>query len=134
MAVVLGSSASERTRRPVSMPPPAATTASAIASVIRALPPWISGQPTPCASAISIRPMPPVGTAVSGSIEWAAAPPMIARASGWCQRRASTAAGSTPRLPYPAMTSGWAGGRRSGWSSSAQMSSTWRAIGAIRRR
>ena len=105
------------------MLPPAVTTASAMASVIRALPPAISGQPTPCASTISIRPMPPVGTAVSGSMEWAAAPPMIARASGVRQRRTSTEAGRMPRLPYPAITSGCAGGRRSGRSSSAQMSS-----------
>ena len=77
-----GSSARERTQRPVSMLPPAVTTASAMASVIRALPPAITGQPTPCASTISMRPMPPVGTAVSGSMEWAAAPAMIARASG----------------------------------------------------
>ena len=81
------------------MLPPAVSTASAIASVIRALPPATTGQPTPCASTISMRPMPPVGTAVSGIMEWAAAPPMIARASGVCQRRTRTEAGSTPRLP-----------------------------------
>ena len=129
-----GSSARERTHRPVSMLPPAVSTASAIASVIRALPPSITGQPTPCASTISMRPMPPVGTAVSGSMEWAAAPAMIARASGVRQRRTSAEAGRMPRLPYPAMTSGCVGSRRSGWSSSAQMSSVWRAIGPSRRR
>ena len=115
------------------MLPPAVTTASALASVIRALPPSITGQPTPCASIISMRPMPPVGIAVSGIMEWAAAPPMIARASGPRQRRTSAAAGRIARLPYRAMTSGCAGGRRSGWSNSEQMSSAWRAIGPSRR-
>ena len=81
------------------MLPPAVTTASAIASVIRALPPAMTGQPAPCASTMSMSPMPPVGTAVSFIMEWAAAPPMIARASGVRQRRIRVEAGSTPRLP-----------------------------------
>ena len=48
---------------------------------------------------MSMSPMPPVGTAVSFIMECAAAPPMIARASGVRQRRTRTEAGSTPRLP-----------------------------------
>ena len=109
-----GSSASERTQRPVSMLPPAAITASAIASVIRALPPVTTGQPTACASPVSIIPMPAVGTAVSGIIAWTAVPAMMARASSVCQRLTTVAAGSTARRPYSASTSGCEGTRRSG--------------------
>jgi hypothetical protein len=94
-----GSSASERTQRPVSMAPPAATTASAIAPVILALPPTTTGQPTAWASETSMIPMPAVGAASSGIIAWAAAPAMTARASGVRQRRTTVAAGRMPRLP-----------------------------------
>ena len=99
MALAEGSSASERTQRPVSMLPPFATRAAAIASVIRALPPATSGQPTACASPISISPMPAVGTAVSGIMACAAAPAMIARASSACQRLATAEAGRMAREP-----------------------------------
>jgi len=99
MARAGGSSASERTQRPVSTRPPLATTAAAIASVIRALPPATTGQPTACASAVSISPMPAVGTAVSGIMPCAAAPAMMARASAVCQRLATTEAGRTARRP-----------------------------------
>ena len=99
MALAEGSSASERTQRPVSTRPPLATRAAAIASVIRALPPATTGQPTPCASATSISPTPAVGAAVSGIIAWAAAPAMIARASWPRQRLATTEAGQMARRP-----------------------------------
>ena len=81
------------------MRPPLATSAAAIASVIRALPPATTGQPTACASPISISPTPAVGTAVSGIMACAAAPAMIARASSVCQRLATTEAGKIARRP-----------------------------------
>ena len=99
MARAEGSSASERTQRPVSMLPPARDQRAGHASVIRALPPATSGQPTACASPISISPMPAVGTAVSGIMAWAAAPAMIARASWVCQRLATIEAGRMARRP-----------------------------------
>jgi hypothetical protein len=98
-ALAGGSSASERTQRPVSMRPPDASTASAIASVMRALPPVTTGQPTPCASTTSMSPMPAVGMAVSGIIACAAAPARIARASSVCQRLATAVAGRMARRP-----------------------------------
>ena len=81
------------------MRPPLATRAAAIASVILALPPATTGQPTACASPISISPTPAVGTAVSGIMACAAAPAMIARASWACQRLATTEAGRMARRP-----------------------------------
>ena len=81
------------------MLPPAASRASAIASVIRALPPATTGQPTACASPVSSSPTPAVGAAVSGIMACAAVPARIARASWVCQRLATAAAGSTARRP-----------------------------------
>ena len=81
------------------MRPPLATTAAAIASVIRALPPATTGQPTACASPISISPMPAVGTAVSGIMACAAVPARIARASSVSHRLARTEAGRMARRP-----------------------------------
>ena len=81
------------------MVPPMSRRAAASASVIRALPPATTGQPTACASPVSISPTPAVGTAVSGIMAWAAAPAMIARASSVCQRLATTDAGRTARRP-----------------------------------
>ena len=73
------------------------------------------------------------GAAVSGIMAWAAAPARMARASGVRQRRASTEAGSTPRLPYPASMSGCPDGPRSGRSSAGTISSRCRVSGPIRR-
>ena len=81
------------------MRPPLATMAAAIVSVIRALPPATTGQPTACASPISISPMPAVGIAVSGIMACAAAPAMIPRASSVCQRLATAEAGRIARRP-----------------------------------
>jgi hypothetical protein len=97
--VARGSSARERTQRPVSIVPPAATTASAIASVILALPPATTGQPTAWASETSMIPMPAVGTASRGIIACAAAPAMTARASWVRQPLTTVAAGRMARLP-----------------------------------
>ena len=79
-------------------------------------------------------PMPPVGAAVSGIFGWAAVPARTARASGVHQSLASTEAGHTPRRPYLARMTGWAGGRRSGARSAWQISSMWPASGPITRR
>ena len=81
------------------MLPPRSRRAAAIASVIRALPPATTGQPTACASPVSISPTPAVGTAVSGIMAWAAAPAMIARASSVCHRLATAEAGRIARRP-----------------------------------
>ncbi len=63
------------------------------------MPPTTTGQPTEWARPTSMSPMPAVGTAVSGIMAWAAAPARIARACGVCQRRTTTEAGSTARMP-----------------------------------
>ncbi len=81
------------------LPPPAVSDGLAIASVIRALPPVTTGQPTAWASPVSISPIPAVGTAVSGIIACAAAPAMMARASSVCQRLATRGRRSTARRP-----------------------------------
>ncbi len=64
-----------------------------MAPVIRALPPSATGQPTAWASAVSIRPTAPVGTARSGIMACAAAPANRARASGVRNRRATACRG-----------------------------------------
>ena len=134
IALAGGSSLSVRTQRPVSMLPPSSRSASAIASVIRALPPATTGQPTACASPASISPTPAVGTAVSGIMAWAEAPARIARASSVCQRRATTEAGRIARRPKFAAANGWAGTVRSGARMAWQISSMWAARGPNRRR
>jgi hypothetical protein len=86
-----------------------------MASVMRALPPSATGQPTPCASAISIIPTAPVGGAVNGIIPCAATPANSARASGVQNRRATPAADLSPLSPNTAIPADRRdGGRRIG--------------------
>ena len=107
-----GNSARERTHRPVSTSPPAATIASIIASAIRALPPSTTGQPNACASVPNISPTAAVGGTVSGIIACAEIPAMSARASGVWNRRATADAPRSPWRAKAATVTGWRGGVR----------------------
>ncbi|HEX5296981.1 MAG TPA: hypothetical protein VFW50_08340 [Streptosporangiaceae bacterium] len=129
-----GSSSSDVTQRPVSMVPPSSRSAAAMASVIRALPPATTGQPTAWASPASISPTPAVGGAVSGIMAWAEAPARIARASSVSHRRAMSDAGMIARRPKLPAANGCAGGVRSGASRAGRISSMWLASGPNRRR
>ena len=67
-----------------------------MASVSRALPPAITGQPTVWASEPSSSPTPAVGGAVSGSIACVATPANSPRASSVAKRLATAAAERRP--------------------------------------
>lgn len=65
-ASAAGSSASDPTRRPVSMRPPAASTIAAKASTIDWLPPVATGMPAPWPAAASASATPPLVSELSG--------------------------------------------------------------------
>ena len=106
------SSASERTRWPVTTSPPAEVTASTIASVTAALPPSTTGQPTAWASEPRNSPIPAVTGWSRRSIEWAATPANRARASSVSKRRATEVAERSASAPNAAIRSGWGGTER----------------------
>ena len=106
-----------------------------MASVIRALPPTATGQPTAWARPVSMRPTAPVGGAVSGIMPCAAAPANRARASGVRKRRATPAAERNPFIPNTASPAfRCAGGRRIGDSSRSVRAAQSRASGPSSRR
>ncbi len=108
---------SERTQRAgLDAARPRRSRAAAIAPVIRALPPSATGQPTPWASAISIRPTAPVGGGASGIMPCAATPASSARPSSVRNRRATPAAdrSAVQRRTRPARGTPARGGRRIG--------------------
>ncbi len=81
---------------------------------MRALPPSTTGQPSACASVVNSSPNAPDRGAVKGSMEWAAAPATMARASSVWNRLASRCAEESPFSPKMAVAIGSVGIDRSG--------------------
>ena len=76
---------------------------------MRALPPSTTGQPKACANVVNSSPNAPDSGASNGSMEWAAAPAMIARASTVRKCVASRSAEARPLSPNRAVASGLLG-------------------------
>ncbi len=111
-----GSEASEVTQVPVCTVPPRRRTSAASPVVMAALPPWTTGQPAPWPSAVSSSANADVSGAVSGSMEWAAAPARSARAASVVKRRVTWRTDGVPATAKRASASGSRGTERMGLS------------------
>ena len=97
---------------------------------MRALPPSTTGHPSACASMVKSSPKAPESGAVKGSMEWAAAPATIARASSVSKREASRCADDRPLSPNIAVAIGSLGIERNGARKLGRMPSACRTRGA----
>ena len=93
---------------------------------MRALPPSTTGQPRECANMVNSSPNAPDRGASNGSMEWAAAPAMIARASTVRKWVASRSADARPLSPNSAVAIGLLGIVRKGARKFGRMSSAFR--------
>ena len=106
--------------------PPCARSTATSASTIAPDPPRATGQPELIPSAPKSAPNAAVRGRLEGRIAWAAEPVNRARAASVRNiARPSRSAGHGARRPKRAIATGWGGGRSTGPSAPARISSTW---------